>query len=109
MYNINIEILNKYGVSPYVSFYDSWKDELTESQIKKLYCHTFLQQTDHIPNKIIEKFIEDLAEATLLNILEVIFSFISAIKVEYKEVLHYRKQARQEIDALETAGANAAE
>ena len=64
---------------------------------------TFLQQTDHIPNKIIEKLIEDLAEATLLNILEVLLHFITAVKVEYKEILRYRKQAREKINELEAA------
>ena len=54
MYNIDAEILEKYGMSPYEEFYNSWRDELTEAQIKELYCHTFLQQTDYISLKILE-------------------------------------------------------
>lgn len=94
---IPIEILKKHEMAEKENYF-------TELD----FYRTFLQQTDHIPNKIIEKLVEDLAEATLLNILEVLFKFIAAIKVEYKEILQYRKQAREKINELEAAEEQAA-
>ena len=82
MYTIKSEILKKYGMAPYEEFYNSWKDELTEAQIKELYCHTFLQQTDHIPNKIIE------AQA------------LGETPEDYTEILNYRQLARDEINKV---------
>ena len=82
MYNIDAEILEKYGMSTWDEFYNSWKDELTEAQTKELYCHTFLQQTDHIPNKIIE--------ATALG----------NEPEDYTEILNYRQLARNEINKI---------
>ena len=70
-----------------------------ETEIK--FYQTFLIQTDHIPNKIIEILIEDLADASLVNFLEVFFNFISSVRGEYKELLQCRKFAREEINRLE--------
>ena len=65
------------------------------------FYRTFLMQTDHIPNKIIEKLLEDLAEATLLNFIEVFLKFIVSVRTEYKDILQYRKYAREKINELE--------
>lgn len=62
---------------------------------------TFLSRTDHIPIKIIEGLMEELASATLLNFIEVFLKFIISVRTEYKEVLQYRKYAREKINELE--------
>lgn len=64
---------------------------------------TFLAQTDHIPNKIIEALIEDLAAATLVDFISVFINFIKNVRIEYKEVLECRKFARDEINRLEVS------
>lgn len=91
------EILNKYNMQTLEEYKKTFGDS-KESEMS--FYETFLIQTDHIPLKIIERLVEDLAGATLFNILEVLFNFISAIKVEYREVLQYRKQAREMINKL---------
>ena len=96
---ISNEILAKYNMvtlNEYkMMFGDNATTELT-------FYQTFLNQTDHIPNKIIEKLIEDLADVSLVNFLEVFFNFISAVRGEYKEILQFRKFAREEINRLES-------
>ena len=62
---------------------------------------TFLCRTDHIPNKIIEALIEDLAAATITNFVKVFIDFIKAVRIEYKDVLECRKFAREQINRLE--------
>lgn len=73
-----------------------------ETEGIKMHYQTFLQQTDHIPNKIMEKLLEDLADATLLNFVEVFLKFIISVRTEYKEILQARKYAREKINELET-------
>ena len=70
-------------------------------QSELAFYKTFLQQTDHIPIKIVEKLLEDLADATLLNFIEVFLKFIISVRTEYKEVLQARKYAREKINELE--------
>ena len=62
---------------------------------------TFLIQTDHIPNKIIELLVENLADATALNFITLFIKFIVDVRVRYSDVLKLRKQARVEINRLE--------
>ena len=61
----------------------------------------FLSATDHIPNKIIESLIENLADATALNFITVFIKFIADVRIHYNDVLKLRKQARAEINRLE--------
>lgn len=65
---------------------------------------TFLVQTDHIPNKIFENFIENMATASVLETIGVIVNFFKDIKVTYGEVLAIRKYCREEINKLELEG-----
>ena len=95
--NIPTDVLNKYNMVTLEEYKEMDGDTI---DTERMFYETFLIQTDHIPNKIIERLVEDLSGATLLNVLEVIFSFISAVNVEYKEVLQYRKQAREMINKL---------
>lgn len=97
--NIPIEILSKYGMGTLEDF----KANMLEGESEAMWYRQFLELTDHIPNKIIEKLIEDLASATALNFITVFIDFIKTVKVDYQEILSYRKLAREEINRLEAA------
>ena len=87
------EVAEKYGLAPLETF----KEEFDEIG----FYESFLRQTDHIPNKIIEALIEDLAAATITNFVKVFIDFIVSVRLEYKDVLECRKFARDEINRLE--------
>ena len=84
------ELYEKYNVAD-VSEY------ATESE----FYIAFLSATDHIPNKIIESLIENLADATALNFITVFIQFLADVRIHYSDVLKLRKQAREEINRLE--------
>ena len=85
------ELYEKYNVAD-VSEY------ATESE----FYIAFLSATDHIPNKIIESLIENLADATALNFITVFIQFLADVRIRYSDVLKLRKQARAEINRLES-------
>ena len=85
------ELYEKYNVAD-VSEY------ATESE----FYIAFLSATDHIPNKIIESLIENLADATALNFITVFIQFLADVRVHYSDVLKLRKKAREEINRLES-------
>lgn len=85
------EIVDKYGIS-----------DPSESDSKLDYYYSLLNKTDHVPNKIIESLIENLADATALNFITVFIQFIVDVRVHYSDVLKLRKQAREEINRLES-------
>ena len=85
------ELYEKYNVAD-VSEY------ATESE----FYIAFLSATDHIPNKIIESLIENLADATALNFITVFIQFLADVRIRYSDVLKLRKQAREEINRLES-------
>ena len=87
------EVAEKYGLAPLETF----KEEFDEIG----FYESFLRQTDHIPNKIVEQLIEDMATATLVDFISVFINFIKNLRIEYKEVLECRKFARDEINRLE--------
>ena len=84
------EICEKYNVAD-IEYYDSDID----------FYYAFLSATDHIPNKIIESLIENLADATALNFITVFIQFLADVRIHYNNVLKARKQARAEINRLE--------
>ena len=84
------ELYEKYNVAD-VSEY------ATESE----FYIAFLSAPDHIPNKIIESLIENLADATALNFITVFIKFLADVRIHYNDVLKLRKQARAEINRLE--------
>ena len=96
---ISNEILKKYNMLSLDEYKTMFGDNL---DTERTFYQTLLIQTDHIPNKIIEKLIEDLADASLINFLEVFINFISTVRGEYKEILQFRKFAREEINRLES-------
>ena len=84
------EICEKYKVAD-IEYYDSDFE----------FYYAFLSATDHIPNKIIESLIENLADATALNFITVFIKFLADVRIHYNDVLKLRKQARAEINRLE--------
>ena len=84
------EICEKYKVAD-IEYYDSDFE----------FYYAFLSATDHIPNKIIESLIENLADATTLNFITVFIKFLADVRIHYNNVLKARKQARAEINRLE--------
>ena len=87
------EMAGKYGLAPLEEF------QKTGDEIE--FYRSFLALTDHIPNKIIESPIENLADATALNFIGVFVQFIADVRIHYSDVLKLRKQAREEINRLE--------
>lgn len=75
------ELLRKYNMATLEEYKEIFGDDV---EVKIDYYRTFLIQTDHIPNKIIE--------AQVLG-LEV---------DDYKEILECRQYARDEINRLRT-------
>ena len=75
--------------------------DIAEYEDEAVFYQTFLIQTDHIPNKIVEQLIENLADATALDFISVFIQFIKDVRIHYSDVLKLRKQARAEINRLE--------
>lgn len=91
-------LMKMYGLPTFEEWQEAIDSGIYED-FEELY-RTFLDKTDHIPNKIIEKLIEDLASATALNFITVFIDFIKSVRVDYQELLQYRKFAREEIDRI---------
>ena len=87
------EMAGKYGLAPVEEF------QKTGEEVE--FYRSFLVLTDHIPNKIIESLIENLADATALNFITVFIQFLADVRIHYSDVLKLRKQARKEINRLE--------
>lgn len=94
---IRKELLEKYGLP----ILEEFRANMLEGENETMYYRQVLSATDHIPNKIIEKLIEDLASATALNFISVFIDFIKSVRVDYQEILRYRKYAREEINRSE--------
>ena len=75
--------------------------DISECDSELDYYYSFLAKTDHIPNKITEQLIEDMATATLVDFISVFINFIKNVRIQYKDVLECRKFAREEINRLE--------
>ena len=75
--------------------------DIADYESEYMFYYTFLVQTDHIPNKIIESLIENLTDATALNFITVFIKFLADVRIHYSDVLKLRKQARAEINRLE--------
>ena len=88
------EMAGKYGLATLEEF------QKTGDEIE--FYRSFLALTDHIPNKIIESLIENLADATALNFITVFIKFLADVRIHYNDVLKLRKKAREEINRLES-------
>lgn len=99
MVDFPTEILNKYDLPPLSEYVKTATDR---PEVISGYYKQFLIQTDHIPNKIIESLIEHLTDATALNFITVFIKFLADVRIHYSDVLKLRKQARAEINRLES-------
>ena len=91
------EILNKYNM---MSLEELEKDLIEGSAAVNFY-QTFLTQTDHVTSEILEQLIQDLSEATVGEFIEAYLRFMANVKVNYADILRYRRMAREEIKKLE--------
>ena len=101
MTKISDDLMKKYELPTF----DEWQQAINAGvydNFSELY-QMFLMKTDHIPNKIIESLVENLASATLTTFISVFLEFIKQVRVDYKDVLQCRKRAREEINKLELA------
>ena len=76
---------------------------LSGNNLSKTQWHgyTFLTQTDHVTSEILEQLIQDLSEATVGEFIEAYLRFMANVKVNYADILRYRRMAREEIKKLE--------
>lgn len=94
------EVLEKYGMRT-LEEYMAVEDGVVNMEL--MFCTDLLARTDHIPLKIFEKFIEDMAAASILEMPSAIIEFFKNVKITYADVLVARKTAREKISELETA------
>lgn len=97
---ISNELMKKYNLPTF----DEWQkaiDEGAYDNFLELY-RMFLTATDHIPLKIFENFIENMATASLAETFVVVINFFKDVKSTYNEVLVARKFAREEINRIES-------
>lgn len=95
---------NKYGIpEPYCYEINVFDEHSSQAEIDESVWRIFLMVTDHIPNKIVEQLIEDMATSTLVDFISVFINFIKNVRIEYKDVLECRKFARDEINRLEVS------
>ena len=93
---------NKYGIpEPYCYEINVFNEHSSQAEIDESVWRIFLMVTDHIPDKIMESLIENLAGATALNFITMFIQFIVDVRIHYSDVLKLRKQAREEINRLE--------
>lgn len=97
---ISQELLEKYHMKTLEGYKEDFGDSIST---EKMFYETFLKQTDHIPLKIFESFIENMATASLAETFIVVLKFFRDVKVTYAEVLTARKEAREEINRIESA------
>lgn len=91
------EVLDRYNMKTLTEYLEA-EDEKVNMEL--MFYTDLLSNTDHIPLKIFEKFIEDMAEASLTETIGVIINFFKDIKITYAQVLSARKIAREEINRL---------
>lgn len=70
-----------------------------ESELNAL--KNLLSQTDRVPNKLIEGFIETLSGATPVTLLTDLGAYIKTAGEEYGEVIRRRAEFRRRINELE--------
>lgn len=99
---MKMDVNNKYKIpEPYCYEINVFDEHSSQDEIDESVWRIFLMVTDHIPNKITESLIENLAGATALNFITVFIQFIVDVRIHYSDVLKLRKRAREEINRLE--------
>lgn len=94
---ISNEFTEKYGLATL----QQYRENMVEGETEAMYYQQILAVTDHIPLKIFESFIEDMAAASIVESIGVIVNFFKNIKVTYADELEARKTAREEINKLQ--------
>lgn len=94
---ISKELLAKYNMVPLTKYKEIFGDTL-DTELS--FYDTFLRQTDHIPLKVMENFIENMAAASPLETIGVVVSFFKDVKVLYAEILTARKLSRDEVNRI---------
>ena len=94
---ISKELLDKYGFGTI----EEYRQNMLEGESETFYYQQILDLTDHIPNKIIETFVENMAAASALETIGVIVNFFKEIKTTYGEILQIRKYCREQINELQ--------
>ena len=93
-------LIEKYNLRTWEEFVERFGGDGDTDKIA--YYQLFLEATDHIPLKIFESFIENMATASLGETFVVVLKFFKDVKVTYAEVLTARKTAREEINRIES-------
>lgn len=94
---ISNEFLKKYNLPTIEEF----RAGMEAGETEELYYRQILIATDHIPLKIFETFIENMAAASTLEIVGVIVDFFKDVKNTYADALTARKTAREKINEFE--------
>ena len=94
---ITKETLQKYNMVTLEEYKQMFGNNI---DTEKMFYETFLRQTDHIPAKLFEDFIETMTSGSV-NIGSMI-KFFKEVKTEYADVLAARKTARAEINRIES-------
>ena len=90
------EILKKYQMDNL----DHYIVGFGEKEGTLAFCRAFLNLTDHIPAKIFEAYIVFMVENNV-NVGSM-KKFFGDVKEQYGEILELRKQAREEINRIES-------
>lgn len=72
---------------------------MNENEI--LVLKNLLEQTDNIPNKIIEGLIDTLREATPVTLLADLAAYVKSVSAEYGDTIRQRAEWRKKINELE--------
>ena len=94
---IPTELLKKYHMAVLEEYKQIFGDNI---DTERVFYETFLKQTDHIPAKLFEAFIETMTSdnVSIGNMIK----FLKDVKTEYADVLAARKTAREEINRIES-------
>lgn len=93
------ELLEKYGVQDINVLVAISGENMGEL----IHYNDFLDKTDHIPLKIFENFIENMAAASILEMPSAILEFFKDVKITYVNVLTARKTAREKINEIKAS------
>ena len=99
--SISKEVLEKYGLPTLEHF----RENMLEYETEAMYYQSILDVTDHVPLKIFESFIENMATASLAETIGVVIGFFKDVKITYNDVLAARKTAREELNKIEAEAA----
>lgn len=95
---VSKEIIDKYNIGVTIEELKQSLGDTPDTELR--FYRSVLIQTDHVPLKIYEDFIETMTSGSV-NIGSMI-KFFKEVKTEYADVLEARKTARAEINRIES-------